>query len=55
MSKKLKISKETLKTLSSKLLAQAVGGSDIDDTGWCPAGIGSDPPYMATSDACNGG
>jgi len=55
MNKKLKLSKETLKTLSTKLLAQVVGGTDVDDSGWCPAGTTSDTGYVGDTEGCNGG
>ena len=56
MNKKLKLSKETLKTLSTKLLAQVVGGTDVDDSDWCPAGgTASDTGYVGETVGCNGG
>lgn len=45
MKRKLKLSKETLKTLSPKLLGAVIGGSDASDD--------FIPPVLSPSDACN--
>jgi len=55
MNNKLKLSKETLKTLSPKLLKQVIGGTDLDDSDGRPAGgTDLDTLFDGPSLGCNG-